>query len=304
MSTRQVRAPSVRIDDFAITAPLVRRAARGAPPDVAERLEEEWLADLLMRRSNFARLRLALGCYWASRVIAHDFLAAGTAARVSSSQNGVVTLEALGSTPLSRRSAIFILILCMHVALIVAVARSFAVHAIKKPPSVTKGIILPDTPHPAVVPLPPLNLDLQHARWVVPDIPIPVVDVAPTITNPQVTDDAAGAIIGPSATGDSAMAVKRVGGGPGIGFPDTDDYYPAQAIRQREEGAAAVRVCVDEKGRLSADPTLGQSSGYALLDEGALRLAKAGSGHYRSTTENGRPIGDCYSFRVRFRLKQ
>jgi hypothetical protein len=39
------------------------------------------------------------------------------------------------------------------------------------------------------------------------------------------------------------------------------------------------------------------------LDEGALKLAKAGSGHYRTTTENGRPVSFCYPLNVRFQLR-
>lgn len=52
----------------------------------------------------------------------------------------------------------------------------------------------------------------------------------------------------------------------------------------------------------TSDPTIVQTSGVAQLDQGALRLARAGSGHYRPSTENGRPVAACYAFRVRFRL--
>jgi len=64
-----------------------------------------------------------------------------------------------------------------------------------------------------------------------------------------------------------------------------------------------VQVCVDRAGRLTADPVIAQSSGSARLDEGARKLARAGSGHYRATTEEGRPVNDCYGFRIRFDLK-
>ena len=47
-----------------------------------------------------------------------------------------------------------------------------------------------------------------------------------------------------------------------------------------------------------------KSSGFARLDAGALALAKAGSGAYRSTTENGQPVTSCYAFRIRFQLKE
>jgi hypothetical protein len=54
---------------------------------------------------------------------------------------------------------------------------------------------------------------------------------------------------------------------------------------------------------LASDPAIAQSSGSARLDEGALKLAKAGSGHYRSTTENGTPVSYCYPLRIRFELR-
>jgi len=66
---------------------------------------------------------------------------------------------------------------------------------------------------------------------------------------------------------------------------------------------ATVRTCVDSKGRLIADPTILQSTGSTRLDEGALRLAKAGSGHYRATMEDGRAVNSCYPFRIRFELR-
>jgi TonB family protein len=99
------------------------------------------------------------------------------------------------------------------------------------------------------------------------------------------------------------QAINRVLGGPGRGFPNTDDYYPSVARRMGERGVVAVSVCVDAKGRLTADPTLAQSSGSASLDEGGLKLAKAGSGHYRPTTEDGVPVSSCYVYRIRYDLK-
>jgi hypothetical protein len=52
---------------------LIRRAARSAPPALAARLEEEWSADLATRAGTFSRLRLAIGCFWATGVITRDF---------------------------------------------------------------------------------------------------------------------------------------------------------------------------------------------------------------------------------------
>jgi TonB family protein len=98
--------------------------------------------------------------------------------------------------------------------------------------------------------------------------------------------------------------VQRVIGGPGYGFPQTDEFYPSTARWEGTQGVTTVRVCVDPRGALSAAPTIAQSSGSAVLDAGAIALARAGSGHYRSSTEDGRPIADCYAFRVRFELRR
>ena len=92
--------------------------------------------------------------------------------------------------------------------------------------------------------------------------------------------------------------------GPGAGFPNTDDYYPAAAIRAEEQGGIIMQVCVDTKGRLTAAPTTLQGTGIGRLDEAALKLARAGSGHYRATTEDGRAIESCYPLRVRFQLRK
>jgi TonB family protein len=97
-------------------------------------------------------------------------------------------------------------------------------------------------------------------------------------------------------------APQRIVGGPGQGFPTTEDYYPAVSRRLSETGAATVQVCVDTQGRLSSDPTLARSSGSRRIDAGALALARAGSGHYRPSTEDGQPVSSCYPYRIRFEL--
>jgi len=97
--------------------------------------------------------------------------------------------------------------------------------------------------------------------------------------------------------------MNRIVGGPGAGFPHAADFYPDAARRLGEEGVATIHVCVDATGRLTADPSVVRSSGSARLDQGALRLAQAGSGRYRATTEDGRPVSSCYPFRVRFNFE-
>jgi TonB family protein len=64
-----------------------------------------------------------------------------------------------------------------------------------------------------------------------------------------------------------------------------------------------VSVCVDPSGKLSGEPSVATSSGSPRLDEGALKLAKAGSGRYKPATEDGKPVAGCNKFGIRFQLK-
>lgn len=96
---------------------LIRRAARGAPVSLSERLEEEWLADLATRPAALSRLRFALGCCWAMRVIAHEHRASGLelAAHVPGAKVAIPHLQEDFSF-LSRRSITLMLVVALHVA--------------------------------------------------------------------------------------------------------------------------------------------------------------------------------------------
>jgi len=52
---------------------LILRAAHNAPELHSERLREEWLAELEYRSGSLCRLRFAIGCSWATAVIAREF---------------------------------------------------------------------------------------------------------------------------------------------------------------------------------------------------------------------------------------
>jgi biopolymer transport protein ExbD len=51
---------------------LIEGAAGHAPTTLAERLREEWLADLRERSEPLARLGFALSCFWAAFMITHE----------------------------------------------------------------------------------------------------------------------------------------------------------------------------------------------------------------------------------------
>ena len=273
---------------------LIRHAAHQAPPALSARLEEEWLADLEGHRGGFARLRFALGCAWATRVIAHELAAPAGAAAASSGR----TATLLGPIPpmLSRRTTVAALIGVLHVLVIVGLASGIASGVLQAPATPMHVAFVARAARP-IAPPPPSDPTLVQFR---PHLPTPQWTEATT---------GEGAITVPTEQAPTPAAaplqkqVVRVSGGPGRSFPNTADYYPPAAIRLEEKGIASVRVCVDGAGRLTADPVIAQSSGSARLDAAALRLAKAGSGHYLPSTEDGRPVSACYPFGVRFELK-
>ena len=275
---------------------LVQRAAHRSPPDLAERLEEEWLADLATRRTALARLRLALGCCWAASVIAREHGTRVAAAATARGPKAVAAYAPPDSTFFSRRSAAAITILALHVVLIYLLTIGIVHrHAELIPPDIKAGFI--DNGHP---PTPPPPLTGPHFTSPAVDVPTPYapIDASPgdgAITLPVPEQDPQRAPV--------PITVQRVPGGPGKGFPNTADFYPDAEIRQGVQGSAALQVCVGADGRLSgAAPTITQSSLSPRLDAAALALARAGSGHYRPTTEDGRPVSSCFPLRVRFVL--
>jgi len=286
-----------------IARSLVQHAAYKAPASLAQRLEEEWLADFEERKSSLARLRFGVGCYWATHVIAHEYLEP----KVATATAGGATVAASGYTPpdysfLSRRSVAVLGILALHAVIIYGFATGL-VHTVitKIVPPITVIPTPPKTPEaPPPLPNPP-EFQKQIFR-IDPVVNVPRIDdsTAPEIVTPQEQPRAVPAV----ATVTQPTVVNRVMGGPGKNFPNTEDYYPPAMIRQAVTGSTTVRVCTDERGRLTGDPTLEKTSGFPSLDQGALKLARAGSGHYRASTEDGRAVSSCYPFRVTFTMRQ
>jgi len=282
----------------AVARSLVRCAARQAPPELAQRLQEEWLADLAARQSAFARIRFGLGCCWATRVIAHEFgTAAAAAAGSASGQRLLVEWYGDDLSRFSRRTVALIAIVCLHAGIFYLYLNGFRPSAVvDRVPPISAGFLRvthrPDRP----ATLPAAKLTPISAPVAPPNFPLDLPIEPTSITAPHARAPAVSFL-------PARQPIHLVAGGPGAGFPNTEDYYPPAARRLGEQGAAVVRVCVDARGQLTAAPTVLESSGLARIDAGALRLATAGSGHYRPTTENGRPVSACYPFLIRFRLQ-
>jgi hypothetical protein len=282
---------------------LIHCAARHAPGTLSERLEEEWLADLRERRG-FSRLRFAIGCCWATNMIAREFGVAAVAAAVAPLEHGYLAGPVLDdSAVFSRRTLTFLLVASLHAAVFFGIAMGFHQRFVKVKPTefVARQI---DVRAPIDVPKPPSPNLLKPIIDTVPrnDFP-PIQPELPTDSVQRVIDEPQDQTLPLSIAAPTSSRVKRVEGAPGTGFPSTDDYYPSAAIFNQEQGAATIRACIDPRGRLTSEPAIVESSGSTRLDLGALKLAKAGSGHYRATTEDGKPVDSCYRFRIRFQLR-
>lgn len=283
---------------------LIQHAARNTPPPLAERLQEEWLADLDTRQGQMSRLLFGIGCCWATRIIARDYRALKLSAASAAKGSMTMTARAQADTTFfSRRTSVLIAMIGVHVLVIYALATGVGHQLIKQLPTPLVAEFLKDPPAPTQLPPPPTTVDLERPRVI--DLGPPpevVIDTGPDLSGiqrepqPTVSDPV------PSQLPPAPAPMKRVLGGPGKGFPNFADYYPSAARRLGEQGNAAVQVCVDPSGRLTSEPKLMQSSGSARLDEGAIKLATAGSGHYRATTENGTPVSSCFGYLIKFNL--
>jgi TonB family protein len=281
---------------------LIHRAARRAPHPLSERLREEWSADLGELRTPFARLRFAIGCCWATNVIAREHVAVALPAASASVGHAHAIGAGHDDFPLfTRRTLTFVVVATLHVAVLYSLVLGLGPQYTKVIVSPLLNRVLEPAPR-ASLPPPPLP------RTSLPRIKLPAQESPPPI-GPEPTDVIEAMLPEPPHVAlpsppSIPAVVNRVQGGPGVGFPSTEDFYPDTSIRLGEQGAATVRACVDAQGRLTSSPLIVESSASSRLDEAALRLAKAGSGHYRATSENGQAVNACYSFRVRFQLRK
>ncbi|HEX3602787.1 MAG TPA: TonB family protein [Steroidobacteraceae bacterium] len=287
-----------------LTQGLIHHAAQRAPGPLSERLEEEWLADLAERHGKFSRLRLGIGCCWATYLIGREQRAAIVpAASASVAHAGFVTYPREDLSRFSSRSATFFIVVALHVAVLCGLALGLSGHFTKPAaaPFVTRVIehVRPpiDIPRPSTPNFSATTITLPRDVELPPmQPPLPLVGATADISpEPRVTSS--------PPLPPVLRAVVRLNGSPGKRFPSTDEFYPDGSIHAGEQGLATIMACVDVKGRLTSNPTIVQSTGYRRLDEAALRLAKAGSGYYLASTEAGRPVTACFPFGIRFNLR-
>ncbi|MFO1427425.1 MAG: hypothetical protein U1F11_10750 [Steroidobacteraceae bacterium] len=197
---REHELPASSGDAFARA--LLQGAARRAPPQLRERLEEEWSADMATRRGALARLWFALGCRWAARTIAVEF---GVPARAVALRVAAATAGGPSVVPLrpsapqgSPRFIFMVAIVGLHVAVALALIEAFIPPIGEKGPTTfdttfIEQIEQPVEPPPAV----------PNATLVEPSKP---TFVPPVVTIDTSADSGRIDLAGPAAAASHAAA--------------------------------------------------------------------------------------------------
>jgi periplasmic protein TonB len=80
------------------------------------------------------------------------------------------------------------------------------------------------------------------------------------------------------------------------------DDYPAEALAQGEQGTVAVRLTVDERGRVTrCEVTV--SSGSDALDSRTCEILSSRARFKPARNESGHPVADTYTQRITWRLE-
>jgi protein TonB len=194
----------------------------------------------------------------------------------------------------TRRTAVLAAIIALHVFIAWALATGLARKAIEVlAPPIQTDILQEEKTKVEPPPPPPPEL-----RKEVVEVPPPDINIQMPEAGPQTS-----AITAVVAQPHAAPPVVKAAGvlvPPKAKFTSTDGYYPDSSRRLGEEGTATVHVCVGANGKLSAPPTILQSSGKERLDQGAINYAK--DQRWQAATEDGKAIDKCVDFRVKFAL--
>ena len=94
---------------------------------------------------------------------------------------------------------------------------------------------------------------------------------------------------------------------PSPSLPEQCDVPPTPAPGSHalpSRGKSVVCICTDEKGALTRDPVIAESSGDARVDSGAIKMARVDSGRYIPPTVDGHPQSACFRFAIDFSHRQ
>ncbi|HZO24236.1 MAG TPA: hypothetical protein VFB37_17220, partial [Steroidobacteraceae bacterium] len=139
----------------------------------------------------------------------------------------------------TRRTIVLFTIVALHVFLAWALATGLARRAIElvAPPlqtEIVEEVQKRDEPPPP----PPPQLERPPVEVPPPDVNVQV----PVDTQSTAIQDVTNKHVEKPPPPPPPKAVNRVAGGPGKGFPNTEDYYPPASRRLNEQGVATVHV--------------------------------------------------------------
>jgi len=197
---------------------------------------------------------------------------------------------------MTRRGAVLVTIIALHLFIAWALATGLARRAIEVlAPPIQTDILQEEQKKVEPPPPPPPEFQRPPVEVPPPDITVDLpVETAQTTAITNVTTKAV-AVAAPRAV---ARTPPGFSGKP----PNTADYYPSASQRLGEEGSAVVHVCLDAGGKFAeGTPSVMTSSGKSRLDEGAIALARAA--RYKPSTEDGKPVPGCFNFVAKFQLR-
>lgn len=193
----------------------------------------------------------------------------------------------------TRRGAVLVAIIALHVFIFWALATGLARKAIEVlAPPIQTEIVQEEVKQNQPPPPPPPQFEKPPVEVPPPDVTIDLPVEAPA------TNAITAVVQRPNAPAAPKPAGVRVA--PKGKFGPTDGYYPDASRRLSEEGTAIVKVCVGANGKESEAPALVQTSGKERLDKAALSYAK--DTRFAPGTEDGKPVDGCVEFRVKFTL--
>jgi protein TonB len=199
---------------------------------------------------------------------------------------------------MTKRGAVLVAIVALHVFLLYALATGLARRAIEVlAPPIQTTIVEETKKEEAPPPPPPPQFERPPVEVPPPDVTINM-PVEPDTTAIRVTNTPV--VKAPPV---AAAPTRRTALGVGKNFPSSDEYYPDASRRLEEQGIVTVHVCVGPDNKLTEEPTVAKSSGSARLDAAGLKLAKAGSGKFIAATEDGKAITQCSALPIRFVLR-
>lgn len=206
-----------------------------------------------------------------------------------------------GST--SKSTIILAVVIAMHLLLFWALESGMARKAVELLPADIQTKFIeekkPDEPPPPPPPPPP------EVQIPPPFIPPPEVTVAsPPVSANVITNVVterppvvAPPVMAPTAPPKDVVVLPKQD--PKRPVRSIEDYYPATARRQGQEGTVIVAMYVQTDGRVT-DAKVDTSSGFEDLDEGAVKYVK--TWRLLPGTRNGTPEAMWHRFRVTFKL--